>query len=201
MGTISIRHATPKDSERLATIQADSWKSAYKKIVPKNILESISIQNWREEWMQKLANPGLNMLVLVASINKNIVAFCSAGKSRDADTSKHTGELYRIYVNPKTTHRGIGSLLMEHALKRLNKKGYRTAILWVLSSNTPARKFYEHRGWKMDGKTKTHFWKEFSPHQTRYTIALQPHIWSSIKYKLPNATQMIKYLLHHMKVP
>jgi ribosomal protein S18 acetylase RimI-like enzyme len=67
---------------------------------------------------------------------------------------------------------GVGAALMRHALADLRARGYRTAILWVLDTNTRARQFYEKGGWRADGATKTERVWGTSVRAVRYQIAL-----------------------------
>jgi hypothetical protein len=45
---------------------------------------------------------------------------------------------------------------MEAALERLRQAGFEAATLWVLDTNTEARRFYEAGGWQWDRTTKPH---------------------------------------------
>ncbi len=44
---------------------------------------------------------------------------------------------------------------MDIAITSLRVAGFCRATLWVLDSNTAARRFYEHAGWMADGGVKT----------------------------------------------
>jgi len=48
----------------------------------------------------------------------------------------------------------VGRTLFAWATARLFAALYPGAILWVLESNTRARRFYELAGWTLDNKTK-----------------------------------------------
>jgi hypothetical protein len=45
-------------------------------------------------------------------------------------------------------------MLCAHAEDGLRHDGFHTATLWVLESNARARRFYERRGWHVDGHEK-----------------------------------------------
>lgn len=61
---------------------------------------------------------------------------------------------------------------MNEALKRLKKDGYKKATLWVLDTNEKTRKWYESKGWKVEGATKIDKRDNFELKETRYTIDL-----------------------------
>jgi ribosomal protein S18 acetylase RimI-like enzyme len=63
--------------------------------------------------------------------------------------------VYAIYVAPHWWSTGTGRLLMEAAVASLVSAGYRRAVLWVLDTNTRARRFYETAGWAPDGAANT----------------------------------------------
>ncbi len=54
-----------------------------------------------------------------------------------------------LWVLPEAQGRGVGSALLAHA--RQQRPG--GLALWVFASNTPARAFYEHHGWRAVGHT------------------------------------------------
>jgi ribosomal protein S18 acetylase RimI-like enzyme len=53
--------------------------------------------------------------------------------------------LAHLYVHPDAQHRGVGSMLLDHA-KRLRPRGF---SLYVFQRNTSARSFYEARGLRL----------------------------------------------------
>jgi ribosomal protein S18 acetylase RimI-like enzyme len=82
-----------------------------------------------------------------------VVGFVTFGPSRDADAAG-LGEIYALYVDPRSYGGGIGRLLMAEARRRLREAGIEEAILWVLRGNDRAATFYEREGWKPDGATR-----------------------------------------------
>ena len=64
-------------------------------------------------------------------------------------------------LRQRVKRRGIGSTLHDHALERLHALGAAEARLWTLEENHDARRFYERRGWTLNGETRT---VEFPPY-------------------------------------
>ena len=44
--------------------------------------------------------------------------------------------------------------MMEYVLAQLQRKGYKSVILWVFEANTRARKFYEKHGFELTEQKK-----------------------------------------------
>ncbi len=58
-------------------------------------------------------------------------------------------------------------------MKLVKEAKYTKAILWVLVSNEKTRNWYESKGWKIDGQTKTvDHSGGFKLHEMRYIIEL-----------------------------
>lgn len=57
-------------------------------------------------------------------------------------------EIFAIYLLDKIKRRGVGRKLMRGVLDHLTAHGFRSAGLWVLKDNLPARRFYEGLGGK-----------------------------------------------------
>jgi GNAT superfamily N-acetyltransferase len=149
-----------------------TWQHAYKGQLPNAYLNSLSIEKRTARWEKNLSDPNSKMTTYVALIDSKIVGFCNVGPNRDDDISSDTGELYAIYIDPRSQGKRVGTQLMERGLDTLRLAGYNKATLWVLTSNEKTRKFYEHKGWRLEGKTKTESKKNVELHETRYIIDL-----------------------------
>jgi GNAT superfamily N-acetyltransferase len=53
-----------------------------------------------------------------------------------------------LWVDPPEQGRGVGKLLLDHALSRMRSDGYRVATLDCIALNHRARRFYEREGWR-----------------------------------------------------
>ena len=62
-----------------------------------------------------------------------------------------TGELYTLYVSPAHWSTGAGRALTDAALDRLRAAGCRRVVLWTLTENARARRFYAKAGFAPDG--------------------------------------------------
>ena len=66
-----------------------------------------------------------------------------------------------LYVVPERWGTGLGGELHDRALEIVRELGSELCHLWVLEDNARARRFYERRGWRENGKTRV---VEFPPY-------------------------------------
>jgi RimJ/RimL family protein N-acetyltransferase len=153
-GTISchIRYADIYDSKILGYIHSQSWKFAYKTIIPDLILDNISAEA-REQYFYKTLSEKLEEDVLILKDNTP-VGFMTLGKCRDNDSDSYWGEIWGIYLLPSHWHEGIGTQLINWGINELKARTFKKVSLWVLEENVNARKFYEKLGFQHDGTIK-----------------------------------------------
>ncbi|MEM4267609.1 MAG: GNAT family N-acetyltransferase [Candidatus Woesearchaeota archaeon] len=72
-----------------------------------------------------------------------------------------TYDIYWIIVDPYEQGRGIGSRLLKHAEKKIIERGAKIIILNTSSKKSyrAVRKFYEHRGYKIEARIKNYYRK------------------------------------------
>lgn len=142
---IEIRHLLPSDDPyAVSRVYEQSWKSAYRGIVPQSYLDAIPAGRWAS----LVAIEGWHNLV--ALDGEAVVGVCCFSRSRFAGYADW-GEIISLYLLPAFTGAGLGRRLMERALAELRSQGYSRVFLWVLEENLPARRFYEKVGFVSNG--------------------------------------------------
>lgn len=172
MENLIVRKAELKDAAGIAKVHVGTWQSAYKGQMPDSYLDSLSIEKRTDSWHDILSKPEGNADTLVAEVNGEVIGFCSVSKCRDEDMPENTGELWAIYVDKNYAGKGAGTALLSKGLSILKDEGFTKATLWVLSSNDKTRKWYESKGWRVEGKTKTDKRDGFELHEVRYIMDL-----------------------------
>ncbi len=172
MSEVVVRTAEVKDAEGIANVHVKMWQQAYKGQIPDEYLDNLSVGQGTEGWKKQLENPIEGSFAYVADIDGKVVGWCTGGVSRDEDAYKEIGELYGIYVLPGYTDKGVGSKLMGQLLNTLKTEGYTQATLWVLDSNEKSKKWYEAKGWRIEGKTKVDKRDKFELREIRYITDL-----------------------------
>jgi GNAT superfamily N-acetyltransferase len=145
-----VRAAGPGDARAIATVHVDSWRVAYRDLLPDDFLDGLSPEQRTALWSDILADPASGHVVVV-EVDDTVVGFAHAGPSGDDDATPETGELYTLYLHPDAWGASYGKSLMDAVLDQLAGDGYRGVTLWMLSTNDRARRFYRRQGWS-EGK-------------------------------------------------
>lgn len=122
---MKIRPARAEDAAAVGKIYCDSWKAAYRGIMPADYL-------------------------VLESEEGAVFGLANIGASRDQERPDW-GELRAIYLLPEYWRKGSGTALFRAAEEELRRRGYGRYFLWVLVENTRARRFYEKMGMRLSG--------------------------------------------------
>jgi ribosomal protein S18 acetylase RimI-like enzyme len=95
-----------------------------------------SEEKWRSEFDRGAWNVGL--------ADKRPVSLL--GVTREPGSPLHERYLEYLWVAPEWRGTGLGRSMVELVLAQLMTDGVRTAFLWVLDGNAPARRLYERVG-------------------------------------------------------
>ena len=152
MDTVQTRAARMGDARALAVLHVETWRAAYRGLLPEALLASLDVDSREQNWRQILSEGDA---VMVAERGSHLLGFSSYGTSRDDDASPGVGELFAIYVSPAAWGTGVGRQLHDLAAEALTSSGCTEATLWVLDGNERARRFYERCDWRHDGRVKT----------------------------------------------
>lgn len=161
-----VRHASEHDATRIAEIHVETWRAAYRGLIPDDYLAGLDVHRRAVVWRSIIGKPG--QTVLVAVRGERIVGFCSFLRSRDSAAPPEIGEVAAIYVEPAGWGRGIGCKLLAAALDHAGSSGFVAVTLWVLSTNERARGFYTRQGFVPDGAEKDDHRLGFPIHEIRY---------------------------------
>ena len=138
------------DFSAISCIYAQSWKAAYQGKISQEYLDTLD----EERWTPYLLLDQHHLLVAVEEENigssPSYVGACSYNFAREPSMTGW-GEIVSLYLLPSHFHKGIGHLLLERALQELSVLGFTKAYLWVLSTNTAARLFYEKNDLQWNG--------------------------------------------------
>jgi len=138
---VSIRRARAADAAALVDIYRDSWRLAYRGIIPHLHLEMM-IQRRGIEWWRSAARSGEGLLVL--DVAGTLAGYATHGTARTK--GPYRGEIYELYLAPTHQGLGLGEHLFEACRHRLDQRRLPGLIVWALVDNSAATSFYWRRG-------------------------------------------------------
>lgn len=150
-----IRKVKKGDEISLAYVQTESWRAAFQKIVPADILEKYTeIERITEMYKKLLAENRGNGYILELDKKPHCIAWWDAAREKDM-----TGfaELICIHSLEDNWHKGYGKMMMEQILNDMKNAGYSSIMLWVFENNIRAIKFYEKYGFVASGRKQPAF--------------------------------------------
>lgn len=165
---MEVRRATLDDALAIAGIHVSAWRTAYRGLIPDQVLDSLSVASRETRWRRILGTPQSTSRVWVAADGDFVVGFASTAPTVDEDATPGTAELYTLYLDPSWVGQGVGKLLLAHAVGDLGARGFALVTLWVLAENRKAREFFERTAWAPDGQTQT----DEMGVQVRYALSL-----------------------------
>lgn len=140
---MTVRIARPDDADAIESVRTDTWRDAYRGLIPDAVLDGLGYDGTRRREFMARTRP--DRFELVAEHEGRVIGFVNAGRSRDAE-AEYPGEIYAIYVLPSHQGHGHGAALMRSGARELLARGWRGMIIWVLRDNHPSRLFYERMG-------------------------------------------------------
>ncbi len=138
--SVAIRDARPEEAEALAQLQRAASVEALAHIFPPDRYP-FPLDDVRERWANALGEDDAR--VLVADEGALVGAALARPEWLDG-----------LYVVPASWGRGVGPSLHDEALRHVRELGSSEIHLWVLEDNWRARRFYERRGWRLNGTTR-----------------------------------------------
>ncbi|WP_319430533.1 GNAT family N-acetyltransferase [Mycobacterium sp. RTGN5] len=169
---VEVRDATADDAMAMAQSHVRSWQAGYRGLIAQDYLDGLLPEVWASRYSFDSERSGRHSLVAVDG--DAICGHVTFGRSPD-DELAGSAEVWALYVDPPQWGAGIGGALVDAACARLSEAGHERALLWALSANTRARRFYERMGWRADGRERTDAIDGNLVDEVRYVTALGRH--------------------------
>lgn len=135
----TVRAMKKSDITDVQKVAVTSWHDTYDGIIPENIRKKFLERAYHPDFLEKKMT---STHMYVAVDKGEIVGFAQyMPVSKDGVST-----LAAIYLLPISQGTGIGSALLEKGVKEL--KGLSTLYVEVEQKNTPAKAFYERKGFK-----------------------------------------------------
>jgi len=138
--SVFVRPAQRDDLDGISRVATETWVATYTGIIPDADIQAFLQSNYNPARLeQSMATLGGGMLV--AQDANKVVGFAMISGDQDGNA-----QLWSIYVLPGWHGRGVGKHLWDAAIVHAGSLPYSRLVLWVLESNTVARRFYERQG-------------------------------------------------------
>jgi len=144
-----FREASAEDAAAVAGLHAESWRVHYRGAYRDAYLDGDVVEDRHRVWLERLAAPAPNQLVLLAEEDDDLVGFaCAYGQADETWGSL----LDNIHVRPDHQSRGVGAALLAEVATWCSANYPDCGLyLWVLAQNPRAQRFYQRLGARDQG--------------------------------------------------
>jgi GNAT superfamily N-acetyltransferase len=158
---VSVRPASPGDAVDIARVQAVAWRTAYRAVLPAELLDTWDEAAAAEAWRTAVvAPPTPGHVVLVALESDTVVGFTAFGpaelaEGETSDPARPVADVSTLLVEPRWGRRGHGSRLLAAVADLARSQGIVRLRIWLLEADAVSAGFFESAGWQPDGWART----------------------------------------------
>ncbi|GII20589.1 GNAT family N-acetyltransferase [Planosporangium mesophilum] len=162
-----VRPARPDEAGDIARIQLSTWRTAYRRLIPRQVLDELDPGWLTERWREAIsAPPSPRHRVLIAieqaesgsEAPAHPVGFIATGPADEAALAPgeeplpaDVAAITDLLVEPRWGRRGHGSRLLSAGVDLWREDGFRTAVGWAYERDPATRGFLASAGWEPDG--------------------------------------------------
>jgi GNAT superfamily N-acetyltransferase len=140
------RPASPSEAERIAHIHDYCWRATYQGMMPASVIARSTLARREAMWRGMLGSHAARYCAFVVEDEGQGIVGCAWGGPEESGDPVYRGELLGIYLLPAHQCRGLGRGLLQAVAQCLLHRGYASLLLWALTENDRARRFYEALG-------------------------------------------------------
>lgn len=159
-----VRPALPGDATEITRIQLSTWRTAYRRLLPRHVLDALDedwmAQRWREA-IESPPSPAHRVLAAVEqSAQSHLVGFAASGPVDEAalapgeapeDLAGSTAAITDLLVEPRWGRRGHGSRLLAACVDGWRSDAFTRAVAWAYERDDATVRFLSSAGWVPDG--------------------------------------------------
>ncbi|GAA5181759.1 GNAT family N-acetyltransferase [Rugosimonospora acidiphila] len=163
-----VRPARPDDAGEIARIQLSTWRTAYRRLLPKHVLDQLDEDWMAQQWREAVTNPPSDrhhVLVAVEQADQSyLVGFLAAGPPDELalapeEPAEALGDtavaITDLLVEPRWGRRGHGSRLLAAGVDLWRDAGFTTAVAWAYEQDKAMSGFLSSAGWQPDGAARS----------------------------------------------
>ncbi|WP_062260864.1 GNAT family N-acetyltransferase [Endozoicomonas arenosclerae] len=119
MKPLKVRNGLAADVQKVSEIHIKAWQSAYRGLLPDQMLDQLSLDRRINGWKMILDKNQGQLSVLEAA--ETLVGFVHIQAARDKElAAEKVGEITSIYLEPDCIGLGYGKALLNHAVEQLS---------------------------------------------------------------------------------
>jgi ribosomal protein S18 acetylase RimI-like enzyme len=143
-GAITVRSALPSDAAAIATIHAESWRTAYRGILRDEFLDGPVFDDRHRVWENRLSTAPPHQYVAMIEEGVEPKGFVCVFLDADPEWG---ALLDNLHVRASARGMGLGRRLMAAGAGWVLQHKLNSPLhLWVYEQNVAARRFYERLG-------------------------------------------------------
>lgn len=162
-----VRPARPEDAGEIARIQLATWRVAYRRLLPRQVLDRLDEAWVARQWSSAIEappSPRHRVLVGIEQAEQSyLVGFAAFGPADEQALAPGEPEtalgpdviaVTDLLVEPRWGRRGHGSRLLAASVELWREGSFTTALAWAFEGDTATGAFLTSAGWEPDGAAR-----------------------------------------------
>ncbi len=149
-----VREAQVSDTPAMGRVMVEAWLAGHRGQMPEEAWQKrrdewtpeMSAGAWKRNLLERDETPGSREVYLIAVDDDENLVGIIYGLPADEGASEDVADIAALYVHPQMQGKGVGRQLLKAAADRLSEFGFTKLNIAVLTTNEPARGFYEAMG-------------------------------------------------------
>jgi GNAT superfamily N-acetyltransferase len=166
-----VRPARPDEAGEIARIQLTTWRVAYRKLLPRQVLDELDPEWLAGRWRDAITappSPRHRVLIAIEQAESGSqptaypVGFIATGPADEAALAPgeqplgpEIAAVTDLLVEPRWGRRGHGSRLLAAGVDGWREDGFRTAVAWAYERDPAMLAFLASTGWEADGARRS----------------------------------------------
>jgi GNAT superfamily N-acetyltransferase len=183
MALAFVRPAVPDDAVEIARIQLSTWRQAYRRILPRHVLDQLDQEWMASRWAASIEQPPSarhHVFVAVEQAGEAyLVGFAAAGEADETalapdepPLAPDVASITDLLVEPRWGRRGHGSRLLAACVDTWRAENFHTAVAWAFDADAALKAFVTGAGWEPDGALRALDVDDLLVPQLRYHTAI-----------------------------
>jgi len=192
MATGFVRPARPQDAQQIARIQLSTWRTAYRRLLPRHVLAELDEEWMAQGWLAAITappSPRHRVLVAVEQAEQSyLVGFAASGPAdedalapEEKPLPDDVAAVTDLLVEPRWGRRGHGSRLLAACVDLWREDRFSFAVAWAYQEDPATIRFLTSAGWQPDGAARALDVEDMLVPQLRLHASLAPEPDGSVE--------------------